>query len=82
MLKQMRIITGGAARDVLVDEGGPDASLLGSYWNAIKQFLSGDAEALQPYAGKTAAGFPLETDPVTIEWLATIGDIDDEGPYE
>jgi hypothetical protein len=82
VLIRMRTITGGAVRDVLVEEGGPDASLLGRHWNAIKRFLGGDAEALQPFAGKTVVGFPLETDPDTIESLATAGDIDDEGPYE
>jgi hypothetical protein len=76
MLIRMRIVTGGDVRGVLVEEGGKEASLVGSYWNAVKRFLAGDADALQPFEGKTVGPWPLETDPDTIESLATIGEID------
>jgi hypothetical protein len=64
---------------VEVDED--EASLIGRHWNAIGAYLStGNVEQLARFVGRRAGGRPFVTDPDTIESLATIGEIDHDGP--
>ncbi len=56
-----------------------DASLLGSYWNAVQRYLdTGDEEALIDFRGVTVGvgGSELETNPAEIEYWARVGELD------
>lgn len=74
--KLMRILTRDGVADAPIDAGSDEASTMGSYWNAIQQFLeTGEVEGLDPYRGVVVAGYRLETDPDWIEYWAYHGDL-------
>lgn len=81
----MRVLTRDGVIDVPIEAGSDDASTLGSYWNAIQQFLdTGNVEVLAPFQGVFVGGLRvrvlsqdvivgghrLETDPDWIEYWA------------
>jgi hypothetical protein len=67
----MRILTRDGVIDAPVEVGSDDASALGSYWNAIKQFLeTGETDRLEPFRDTAVTGHLLETDPDWIEYWA------------
>jgi hypothetical protein len=72
----MRILTRDGVIDALIEVGSKEASILGSYWNAVKHFLeTGDAEPLAPFRGVVIGGHELEVDPDWIEYWAYQGDL-------
>ena len=72
----MRILTRDGVIDAPVEVGPGEASLLGSYWNAIRQFLeTGEMDLLEPFEGVVVAGHVLETEPDWIEYWAYQGDL-------
>lgn len=78
---------------VLIKDAGPlvveitseeDASLLGSYWNAVQKYLdNGDEEALIEFRGETVGdgSFELESNPSEIEYWARTGELDFKDIY-
>ncbi len=78
----MRILTREGVIDVPVGAGTGDASTVGTYWNAVQQFLaSGDESALKTFDGVSVAGHRLETDASWIEYWAESGQLDFEEIY-
>jgi hypothetical protein len=78
----MRVLTQGGVEDVEVDAPN-ERSLLGSYWNAVQNFLNtGDESHLEDFEGERVAGRILETDPDRIEYWARYGELDFEDIYE
>jgi len=72
----MRVLTRDGVIDAPVEVGSGEASALGSYWNAIKQFLeTGESDLLWPFEGFVVAGHGLETDPDWVEYWAYQGDL-------
>ena len=64
-----------------------DASLVGSYWNAVHTYVAhGDASALEPFEGlsirsRTGEDHVLLTDPKTLDRLAGAGVLSFESIY-
>ena len=79
-IHSMRVFTatGVAVLDV---KGETDRSTVGRHWNAIKAFLGGEVEALEPFRGETVARRRLQTNPDRIEKWAHQGDLDFEDIY-
>jgi hypothetical protein len=78
---KMRVFTGKEVRTVEVDDPW-ERSLLGSYWNAVKQYLdTGSEPVLWDFEGKTVAGLPLQTNPDQIEAAARRGEVEFEDIY-
>ncbi len=78
---RMKILTREGIR--FVDVTPKEASVVGSYFNALKDFLqTGDDSDLAVFEGDVIAGIPLETDPEWIEYWAYRGDLDFEDIYE
>jgi hypothetical protein len=72
----MRLLTRDGVIDEPIEVGSWEASVLGSYWNAVKWFLeTGETEALAPFEDLVVAGHVLETDPDWIEYWAYQGDL-------
>ena len=72
----MRILTRDGVIDEAIDVGSYEASTIGSYWNAIKQFLeTGETEHLHPFQDAVVGRHVLETDPDWIEYWAYQGDL-------
>ncbi|MGH8945021.1 MAG: hypothetical protein ACRDVL_02595 [Acidimicrobiia bacterium] len=81
LLRQMLIVSGGETLWIDV-RGSRQASLVGAYWNAVARFLqTGDDRPLRRFAGKSVAGYELETDPDTLEGLALSGGLEFEDIY-
>ncbi len=65
-----------------------ERSVLASYWNAVHAYRDdyGDRDMqlhrLDEFEGMTVAGYPLETRPFEIEYMAARGDLDFEDIYE
>lgn len=81
-MRRMRILTNTGVEIATVRDD-VMASLIGSYWNDIKWFLStGDVTAMDPYVGVVVDGFELETDLDLIEDLESEGQLDFRDIYE
>jgi len=65
---RMRVFTatGVAILDVKSEA---DRSTVGRHWNAIKAFLGGDVDALEPFRGQTVARRRLQANPDRTENL-------------
>jgi hypothetical protein len=60
-----------------------DASTLGKYWAALGHYLdTGDDSRLQKFAGRTVAGYELETDLDVIDERYARGELDFVDIYE
>lgn len=78
----MRVLTGEGVEDISVPTE-RDASLVGSYWNAVQRFLAtGEEEGLARFGRVRVAGRQLEVDPDRIEFWARYGELDFEDIYE
>jgi len=76
----------------LIEDEGPfvvavrsdeEASLLGSYWNAVQLYLdTGDEERLVGFRGESVAGFDLETNPTEIIFWERTGDLEFTDIYQ
>jgi hypothetical protein len=83
MLRPMNIIQAGVGTIVVDVRGSRAASTVGSYWNAVDHYLAtGDDTALRRFRGVKVGGVELETDPDTIDYLYTIGQIEFETIYQ
>lgn len=81
-MTRMRMLTSDGIEDVDVSDF-DEASTLGSYWNAVQQFLgTGDVDPLLDFEGIAISGRPLLVDPDAIETLARRGELDFEDIYE
>lgn len=59
-----------------------EASLAGSYWNAISHFLAtGDSRRLEGFSGAMVSGYELLTDLDLVEMYARRGQLDFESIY-
>ncbi len=73
---RMRILTRDGVIDTQVWTDGV-ASLIGSYWNAVRHYLyTGATDRLDEFEGENINFHWLLTDPDRIDELATIGEID------
>ncbi len=76
----MRVLTREGVVDVPVPSE-EDRSVLGSYWNAVREYLeSGDTKPLEPFEGERVE-LELETDPKVIEHYANEGELDIDDIY-
>lgn len=74
-MRAMRVLTNSGVEIVGVDDP-EDASIVGKYWNAVKEFLgTGDEWALHDFAGELVGGLELEVDPDLIEDFALSGQL-------
>jgi hypothetical protein len=81
-MRRMRILTVNGVEDVGLHTFRA-RSTVGSYWNAVQQFLStGDTESLDEFSRTLIRGRRLLTDPTEIERLARIGELDIDDIYE
>ena len=83
MSERMRIIARGIGpvyTDVRTED---EASVIGSYWNAVRRFVrTGDASDLGDFEGVRIGEYELETDPGEIEYWAAAGELEFEDIYE
>jgi hypothetical protein len=78
----MRILSEVGVEKVSVFDS-ENASIIGSYWNAVRHFLgSGDVSVLDTYRGVTIGGIELETDPDAIEDFDSTGELDFRDIYD
>ncbi len=78
----MRLLTRDGVEDLPV-RNDAEASLLGSYWNAVQRFLAtGEEEGLARFGPVQVGGKRLEVDPDRIEFWARYGELDFEDIYE
>lgn len=81
-MARMRILTEGGINDVELRTFRA-RSTVGRHWNAVQSFLvSGESDALEPFARTLIKGRLLLTDPDEIERLARIGELDVDDIYE
>lgn len=80
--RRIRVV--GPEGEMFVDtRGSRRASMVGEYWNAVRNYLlTGDEVPLQRFRGQRVARVELETDPDVIDELARRGEVSFEDLYE
>jgi hypothetical protein len=76
----MRVFTNNGVKILGVSDD-QERSTVGLHWNAIKSFLGGEVDALEPFEDEKVAGRRLQTDPDEITTWGHQGDIDWEDIY-
>jgi hypothetical protein len=86
LLRIMRVPTSQGVQDLEVRDS-RSATLIGRYWNAVKQYLeTGDVESLREFRGKSVrvgkVGHPLLTNAEIVDQLAEGGEFAFESVYQ